>query len=85
MLQRWQFWRWPSKLSVSLWPNTSARASIRVRWTSHAVRSFFSDKKRLSIADLAMVTRTNGVPMARSQTFPARIIEHVMLLSVRRR
>ena len=45
----------------------------------------FSDEKQLFIADLAMASRTSGVPLARSQTLPARLIEHVMPLSVSRR
>ena len=32
------------------------------------VRSVFREEKKLSMADLAMVTRTRGVPMARPHT-----------------
>ena len=37
-----------------------------------AVRSVFSVEKKLSIAELATVTRTSGVPMAWSQTLTGR-------------
>jgi hypothetical protein len=37
-------------------------------------RPVFSDEKKLSIADLAMVSRTGGATMARSQTLPARLV-----------
>jgi hypothetical protein len=56
-----------------------------VRQIFRAARSVFSDDKKLSIADLAMVSRASGVPMARSQTLPARLIGQMMSLSARRR
>lgn len=55
-----------------MWSKTSARASSRMRQTLRAVRSVFSDEKKLSIAEL-------------SQTFAAKLIEQVIPLSVRAR
>src|SRR4029079_16068694 len=51
-----------------MWSNTPARASSLVRYVLRAVRSVFSDEKKLSIAAL-------------SQTLPDRLIEQTTPLS----